>query len=73
MLASDGEERASVHFLPKVKSSLVPILSDVVEVVADNRPDNVFCSGLVAVVDEPVGIGDHGNGAESRPITLRTT
>lgn len=51
----------------------LPILSNVVEIVANNRPHDVIGSRGVAVGDQPVGISDHGGGSKSGTVTLRST
>lgn len=47
---------------------LVPVVGDVVEVELDDRPEGLSHIGRVAVVQEPVGVGDDSGRPESRSI-----
>lgn len=70
VLGGSGKERSTLDLFPQVEASLVPVLCDVVDIIADNRPDAILNGGLVSIVDEPVGVGDHGNGSQRRTVTL---
>ena len=70
VLCGSGEERSALDLFPEVKTSVVPVLSDVVDIVADNGPNVILNGGLVSVVDEPVGVGDHSNGSQRRTVAL---
>lgn len=39
MLILDGEEAGSIYLFPEVESGLVPILSDIRQIIGDYRPD----------------------------------
>ena len=73
MLYGGGKEGGRVDLFPEVKSGLVPVVCDIVEVELNDGPECVCDVGLVAVGDEPVGIGDDGGRAECRAVALRTT
>lgn len=49
VLNSGGEERRTVDLFPQVKASLVPVLSDIRQVILNNGPDDVVDGGGVAI------------------------
>lgn len=72
MLGGGSEEGASIYFFPEVEAGLVPVLGDIGKIVFDNRPDDVGCSVLVTIGNQPVGITDHGDGSKRWTIALGT-
>lgn len=70
VLGGSGEERSTLDLFPQVKTGLVPVLSDVIDIVADNGPNVILNGGLVSVIDEPVSVRDHRNGSQRRTVTL---
>ena len=53
--------------------SKVPVGDNVVQVKFEDRPDGVGHVGGIALLDEPVGVGDNGSGAKSGSVPLRAT
>ena len=49
---------------------LVPLVSDIVEVELENRPESLSNKGRVGVLDEPVGIWNQRRGSEGRAIYM---
>jgi len=58
VLHSDGKEATAADFLPEVKAGLVPVLFNVGQVVADDRPEYGAHGRTVAVFNQPAGIGN---------------
>lgn len=58
VLCGDGEEAATLDFFPQVKTSLVPILANVRDVIADDGPQLVGRSGGLIVLDEILRVRD---------------
>lgn len=63
VLSEDREERCAADFFPKIVTGLVPILSDIVEVVADDGPDDLLGSLGVTVFDQVVDVLHEGDGS----------
>lgn len=68
--AGDGKEGGAGNLLPEVETGLVPVLGRVLEIVLDGGPDLGVGNSLVAVLNEPLGVADQGNGTEGRTIAL---
>jgi hypothetical protein len=51
----------------------VPVLGDVFQVISDQGPQDVGCAEIVAVVEQPVSVGDDGDGPQGRTVALRAT
>lgn len=51
VLSGGGEERRAVDFFPEIEASLVPVLSDVCEIVRDDGPDYVHYTGSLPFGD----------------------
>lgn len=48
----------------------LPVMSSVVEVVADDGPDDLLSGLGITIVNQPLGILRHGDGPERRTIVL---
>lgn len=48
----------------------LPVFSYIVQIVVYDGPEDARGCGSVAVVDEPVGVSDEGNGPESWTVPL---
>lgn len=71
MLYRKGKEGGTICLFPEIKASIVPVLSDVRQVVLDDRPNDRARGGRITVVNEPSRVGNERGGSERRPITLR--
>lgn len=58
VLRRGREETRALDFLPQVEAGLVPVLRDVLQVVADNGPDDVGSCGAIAVREKPAAVCD---------------
>ena len=58
-------------FFPKVKTCLIPVLCDIVEVIDDNGPQDRRCSVHLAVGSQPLGVCHEGNASERGTVPLR--
>lgn len=59
MLHSHSEEATAIDFFPQVEAGLVPVLLNVGQVIADDRPKIRAHGRIVAVRDQPTGVGDY--------------
>lgn len=73
VLHGGGKERSRVDFLPQVKSSLVPVLAHIREIIPQNRPDILDRLVALALLNEMVSVRNKGRSAHGRTLTLRTT
>ena len=68
----NGEEGRAVDLLPKIETSVVPVLSSVGKIVLHNGPDDVLGGISITVADEPPAVADEGDDTKGRTISLGT-
>jgi hypothetical protein len=51
MLDSSGKEGRAIDFFPEIESGVIPVLSDIGEIIGDNGPDEVGSNGFFSLLD----------------------
>ena len=73
ILGEEREEGCASNLFPEIIASFVPVLTNVVEVIADDWPDDLLGGLGVSVLDEVVDIFHEGDCSQRRAVALGAT